>query len=212
VKKDPKKLLLVALAGSFLLLVVGFLAVVHPKLNEASQIASQIDDVRNEIDQARGATVPSKEQAIKVADLFQLSRAMPDTNDVSGVLFQLSQLAEESGITFTSFSPKDPTSNGTYMVLPIDLVLDGGFYEVSDFLYRMRNLVDVHSGQLETSGRLFSISSLAFGEGQNKFPQVEATMEVDAYVYGTGTPNPSPLGGPVYPSGASAQGPAVVSG
>ena len=39
-----------------------------------------------------------------------------------------------------------------------------------------------------TEGRLFAIDTLSFDEAQGGFPQISATLVVDAFVYGTGTP------------------------
>ena len=61
-----------------------------------------------------------------------------------------------------------------------------------NFLYRLRNLVGVHQGVLDATGRLFSVDSISFDEGDLKFPDVKATLTVSAYVFGDGTPAPVP--------------------
>src|SRR5204863_8619025 len=66
------------------------------------------------------------------------------------------------------------------------VIFDGNFFQLTDFLFRLRNLVDVRRGALAADGRLFTVDSIQFGEGKRKFPQVEATLTVDAYIYGTG--------------------------
>ena len=190
------------IGGSLLILIVGIMAVVKPRLDEAGSLTRQAGDVQSQIDALRGATTPTPQQAIRVADLFRLSRAMPDRPDIPDVLLELSQVASETGVTFKSFSPKDRSTVGIYTMIPIDLVFDGNFYDVSDFLYRLRNLVDVHSGELAADGRLFTISALSFGEGEATFPKVEATMTVEAYVFGNGTPPVTSV--PATPSAPSA--------
>jgi hypothetical protein len=72
------------------------------------------------------------------------------------------------------------------------VVFDGNFYDLSDFLYRLRNLVDVRNGTLDATGRLFTVDSLSFGEGLKRFPEIQATMTIDAYTYGTAAPATSP--------------------
>jgi len=52
----------------------------------------------------------------------------------------------------------------------------------------------VHQGVLDSTGRLFSVDSIAFDEGELKFPQVKAALTVSAYVYGDGIPDPLPEG------------------
>jgi len=99
---------------------------------------------------------------------------------------------------------------------PIDLVFDGNYYELSDFLFRLRSLVRVKGGQLEATGRLFTVNNLNFVESEHAFPQIKATINVTAFVYGTGAApapgqpapaQPAPAEPqPAPPAGASAAG------
>src|SRR5881227_617079 len=79
------------------------------------------------------------------------------------------------------------------MVLPISVTFQGNFYNLADFLYRLRSLVSVHGGRLDATGRLFSVDTLTFNESTLKFPQIQATLVIDAFVYGTGVPATIPI-------------------
>src|SRR5439155_14813627 len=125
-------------------------------------LGHEIAGVQNQIDTLRAAPHGPGAQPIRVADIFRLSRAMPDTADVPDVLLQLSQIAQDTGISFTSIAPSDLQPSGTYQLLPISLVFHGRFYDLADFLYRLRNLVGVHGGTLSATGRLFSVDSIVF--------------------------------------------------
>jgi Tfp pilus assembly protein PilO len=184
-KKMPQPLafalvgvLAVALGGA------GWLVAVGPERKKAKDLAQQIDDARQQLAEASSPEIPES-QRIRVADLFQLSRAMPNQPAIPDVLLQLSQTAAETGITFQSVTPVSVQATSTYQIIPIDLVFNGRFYDLSDFLYRLRNLVSVHDGTLAATGRLFSVESVGFGEGSEvQFPLVQARLRVDAYVYG----------------------------
>ncbi len=178
----------------FIWLIVGWLMVIGPKRNEAAHLAQQIEDTRAQIAAAQGAGQAPQVSPIRVADLFELSRAMPDRADIPNVLLELSQISAETGVTFQSITPHDPVSDGSYQSIGIDLVFQGHFYDLSDFLYRLRNLVGVHQGVLSATGRLFTVDSIAFDEGELKFPQVQATLTVSAYVFGDGSGDPVPAG------------------
>jgi hypothetical protein len=78
-------------------------------------------------------------------------------------------------------------------VLPIAVTFNGNFYNLADFLYRLRSLVSVHGGRLDATGRLFSVDTLTFNESPLNFPQIQASLVIDAFVYGTGVPSPAPL-------------------
>ena len=50
------------------------------------------------------------------------------------------------------------------------------------------------TGVLNATGRLFSVDSITFNQGQATFPQVKASLTVSAYVFGDGTAPPVPAG------------------
>ena len=77
---------------------------------------------------------------------------------------------------------------GSYSVLPISVTFNGNFYNLADFLYRLRSLVTVTAGRLDATGRLFEVDTLTFNESPLKFPQIQATLVIDAFVYGSGVP------------------------
>ena len=175
-------------------LIAGWFLVIGPKRSEAKKLTTQIGETRTQIAAAHAGSSQAQAPAIHVADLFTLSRAMPNRADIPDVLLQLSRVAAETGVTFQSITPHDPVQLGSYQQIGIDLVFEGRFYDLSDFLYRLRNLVGVHEGVLSATGRLFSVDSVAFDEGDLKFPQVKATLTVSGYVFGDGTAPPVPTG------------------
>jgi Tfp pilus assembly protein PilO len=127
---------------------------------------------------------------IKVADLFRLARAMPDREDMPGMILTLSQVARESGIKFDLIEPVlggTPAVAGNYTQERIHLLFNGDFYGLSDFLYRLRSLVAVHHGKLQADGRLFNVDTVTFQVAAQKFPQISAELYVDAYIYGGST-------------------------
>jgi Tfp pilus assembly protein PilO len=192
-KKLPtpaKVALLVVLVA--VLLGAGWFGVIAPKRSEAAKLQTEIASVRSEIAVRQAPPSQPQTPAIRVADLFNLSRAMPSNIDIPGVLLQLSHVTEETGVSFDSITPHDPVSLGSYQQISIDLVFQGRFYDLSDFLYRLRNLVAVHGGALNATGRLFTVDRIAFDQGSLSFPQVKATLTVSAYNFGDGTTPPVP--------------------
>jgi Tfp pilus assembly protein PilO len=199
-RKFPKPQLAIAtLVGLLVVLIGGYVSVIKPQRDKAADLATQIEDAEAQLQAAQAPKVTNPDlEPIRIAELFQLSRAMPDKPDLPDVLLQLSQMANETGITFKSITPSDPIVEGSYEKVPIELVFQGHFYDLSDFLYRLRNLVGVHDEELDAVGRLFSIESISFAEGEDSFPQVEANLEVAAYVFPGGTAStaatPTPTG------------------
>ncbi len=187
-KSLPKPAALAIVAVTLLVVsAAGYFLLISPQRSESAELALQAEALQTEIQALRMANAQVRTvEPIRVADLFRVSKAMPDTDDMPGVLLELNRIARETGIRFESITPQEAADAGGYMRRPIDLVFDGNFYELSDFLFRLRSLVRVRGGQLEATGRLFTVSSLNFVESERKFPRIKATLSVHAYVYGTG--------------------------
>ena len=178
-------------AGLLLVALVGWLVVVSPQRSKASSLQKEIDDTRAQVLVLRvqprnGAP---REQLVKVADLFRLSKAVPDAVRMPDILLELSKVAGEAGITFDSITPQARIDGLGYAVYPVDIVFTGNYFGLSEFLYRLRNLVEVHDQRLVSTGRLFSVEQVNFSQGQGGFPNVEASLSVNAFVY-TGMPAP----------------------
>jgi hypothetical protein len=189
-KKLPKGVLIGALAGGFLLVaLLGYFLLIGPQRSKAADLDKQIDSTQQLITTTRALTAQRKRAPrIRVADLFRITKAMPDQADMAGIVLELNRIAAETGIVFDSITPQPATALTGYQAVPIELVFDGNFYDLSDFLYRLRNLVDVRRGALSATGRLFAIDRLVFDEGDEGFPQLKATITIDAFVFGTETP------------------------
>ena len=167
----------------------GWFFLVAPQRAKASELDVEITAAEKQLEDYRQATLRAGSvQKIEVADLFRLSKAMPDRADMSGVLLELNRIAADTGITFESITPQTAVPISGYQAVPINLTFKGNFYNLSDFLYRLRTLVVVNEGRLAATGRLFAIDTLDFAESQEGFPRIAATLVVDAFVYGTGVP------------------------
>lgn len=184
----PAKIVLVVV-GVLLLGAAAYFGLIRPKKAEAARLQKETDATKAQVDDyyAKSAAVKGRPK-IRSADLFRLAKAMPGQADMSGVLLQLNQVAADTGITFQSIAPQNSVPISGYQAVPIHLTFEGNFYNLVDFLFRLRNLVDVEHGQLNATGRLFAIDTLSFDEAQGGFPQISATLVVDAFVYGTLTP------------------------
>ena len=177
----------IAVAALLLLAVIGYFALVKPQKSKAASLTTEIAAQDKQIIEARALLAKAKNaQKVRVADLFRLTKAMPDQPDEAGIVLELTNVARQSGIDFESIAPQASTLLSGYQVVPITVIFNGNFFQLTDFLFRLRNLVDVRRGALAADGRLFTVDSVQFNQGKLKFPQVQATLTVDAYIYGTG--------------------------
>jgi type IV pilus assembly protein PilO len=174
------------------LIVVGVLVfglaawffVVHPQAGKVSNLKKEAQNVQEKIDAYHQQVAAARSAPkIEVADVYRLAKAMPTKTDMPDLVLELSQLARDTGISFDSISPQPVAAVGSYSVMPITVAFEGNFYNLADFLYRLRSLVTVHGGRLDATGRLFSVDTLAFNESELKFPQIQASLVIDAFVY-----------------------------
>ncbi|MGH2922094.1 MAG: type 4a pilus biogenesis protein PilO [Gaiellaceae bacterium] len=204
-KAKPSNPAVVALivVGVIAYLAVGYLLLISPQRSKSSDLKKQIAQTESQIAQYRALSARARSAApIRVADLFRLEKAMPNEVDMAGIVLELSRIARDTGIRFESISPGGPVLQTGYHTLPVTLVFDGNYFELSDFLYRLRTLVRVRSGRLAASGRLFSVESIGFSESVRSFPRIQASLVVNAYVYGD-TPLPGMPGAATTPPATS---------
>ena len=166
----------------------GFFLLISPQRGKAAELKKETAATEQQIQQYRALAAQAQQTPpIRVAELFRLTKAMPDDVDMAGVLLELSRVARDTGIEFDSITPQGPSVGTGYTVIPITLEFDGNYYELSDFLFRLRSLVRVQSGRLDAQGRLFVVEAIGFNESERTFPRIKATLTVRAFVYGDAT-------------------------
>lgn len=169
-----------------LVLAVTYLVLIRPKGKEASDLDAQIADLETQAALVtHDSGKPEPKVQIDVADIIRLAKAMPDGSDMAGIMLELNAIASSSGVSFVAIQPSDPLALGQYSAQPINLTFDGNYYDLTDFLYRLRSLVSVKDGVLDASGRLYTLDSLDLHEEpDSKFPNIEAVLTLSAYSYG----------------------------
>jgi Tfp pilus assembly protein PilO len=172
-----------------LALVAGYMLLIKPQRDSAKKLDEEIASLRTDLDIATAPPQPQDggeaEVKIEFADLFRLAKAMPDAPNMAGIMLELDSIASSSGVEFLSITPLTPVPRGIFTSLPITLTFDGNYYDLTDFLYRVRNLVTVRSGRLDASGRLYTLDGIDMHESLDGFPRIEAELTVSAYVFGS---------------------------
>jgi Tfp pilus assembly protein PilO len=176
-------------AGVLLVVVLlGYFVLIAPKRSTAADLKKQTAAVQQQIDQNRSTAFTNALPAVRAASVFKLTEAMPSQLDTPDVILQLNQLADDSGLSFDQIQPGGGSSSistvttDPFAAEPIQVQFTGNFYNLLSFLQRLRNLVRVENGNLFTAGRLFDVSDVKFVAGSKGFPQIQATLTVNAFV------------------------------
>jgi len=193
----PKGIVLgLIVVGALLVAFVGYSVLVKPQKAKALALQKQTAEKQATLDQYRSEAASAKSNVapkIRVADVYRLARAMPATEDMPDILIELDDVARSAGIQLDSISPSTASAGNGFQSVPITLSFNADYYSVTDFLYRLRTLVAVRHGQLEASGRLFSIDTVSLSPSGTK---LSVSLKVETYIYG-GTPAPAVVLPPV---------------
>jgi Tfp pilus assembly protein PilO len=201
-------------AGAILLyaLVVWFL-LVSPKRADATKAADDVVAAQLELAQARlSASRPAPTKGPRVTDVLRLVKAMPSRADQPGLVLELDRLARSSGVELASITPGDPVASpGSPTALPVVVIVEGSYRQITRFVRRARELVQVHGRRVRATGRLFTVQSVELTESKVRhFPFLDAAITLNAYVYDGPivpvTPPPSASGDEDVSTGASAAG------
>jgi Pilus assembly protein, PilO len=174
-----------ALGVAAVLAAAWFLAV-SPQRSKASGLKQDVASAQQQLDARRAAlAAPNAAVKVKANDLYRLTKALPDTLDMAGVLLDINRLAGRHKLEFNSLLPGVAEPRTGYLAQPLSLVVQGRYADVSKFLGDLRKLVRVRKGRLDARGRAYSASDVTISEadGGLEFPNVKAAITVQSFTF-----------------------------
>jgi Tfp pilus assembly protein PilO len=211
-KKNSKLLAIVGLVGlGVVIALAGLLVAVLPQRSKAQSLNGKIAAAQLQLGHMHNGhtRVPS----VNAAALFQLAQAMPNTDDMPGILVSLSRAARASSVTVVSITPSGGVAqpDGS-SAIPVRVVVDGRWSGVAAFLRGLRTQVQVHGSRLQITGRLFVVDSVQINPAPNG-SEIEASLNANAYTYAPPpVPSSTGTGTTTTPSAGSTQAAASPSG
>lgn len=204
--KNPKVAIGAAVGAGLLLALAGWMLLVSPARSKSADLQTQITATQSDI-ATRKAAIARKPKIVvdvRTSDLYRLTKAVPERADVPGIVLELNRLSRGTGVKFHSIAPQPVVTGQGYNVLPLSVVVNGRFGEVNSFLHQLRRLVTVKKTRLDASGRLFAVDNVELAESTKaKFPEVQATITLDAFVYAGGVLPTDPAAPNANPSNTS---------
>lgn len=213
------------------LIGVGWMLVVSPKRKEVAKLESQVSQARSQLASAQGQLAEARADQAKYASAYtsivSLGKAVPASQEVASLIYQLSQASGERDVGFASISAGggsgSSSSSGSsaakataaFTQMPFSFVFTGGFFNL-EHLFRQISAFTAHSGsELAVSGRLLTIQSLklapepsANGKSTTK---LTGTITATAYVLPAGESLTGPAT-PASPTGSATPASATSSG
>ena len=180
---SPRQRLIGALVGVLLVVGAAWFFVVSPKRADAARLETELQAAQDKLVAAQREESSTRAKARRLPTLPVLTLAMPTEPAMSRIIRELNRLAAGSAIEFDAITPATAQPGEGFQVVPLAIELQGTFSRVAAFLERLRHQVDVRGGKLRVRGRLYSVESLQFAEGDRKFPSLKVTLTLNAFVY-----------------------------
>lgn len=143
-----KRGLLVGLiAGGVVLVLLWYFVLFAPTSTDLDDTRSQVAQAQSQRqqlqDEIRRLKELSSNAAQQQATLRTLRAAVPPTPDLASFILQANDIATAAGIDWLSISPTPPAANtggGPPSSIALSMQVNGGFFEVLDYLNRLENM------------------------------------------------------------------------
>jgi Tfp pilus assembly protein PilO len=191
-------------AGALAVILIWFFAFYKPKSSEVSKTNEEVATAERQ-QQDLEATLArlqalDKERPQQQATLDKLNAAIPATPDLAEFIFEANTAAADSGVDWLSIAPTPPAASttGGPSVIALNIQVQGGFFQVLDYLNRLENLkrlvvtetVNVSAGGSDTSGSAGSTTAttLATSTSGSGAPTLSVTLGATMYTTATVAP------------------------
>lgn len=183
--------LLVTVIAVFLVLVIGWFALISPERTKAGKLGTQISTTDVQLASVQAfLDGPTKKQNAR--ELPILKRALPDTPQMSAILRELSKLSATAGVVVTGITPGAVATTGGAEALPLSLTVSGHYFAIQGFFRALRQRAYLQKGEPRAVGRLYTVDSIQFAGGQTTSPTgetsgssvIQASVALNAFVYG----------------------------
>ena len=185
---------------------VVYLMLVSPERKKASQSAAAVASAEAQLASAHSELVTARAARAKYAasygTIVHLGKAVPTTQEVPSLMYELAQASKQKSVEFASISSSDAAktpgsapsgsssasdSAGGFQQMPFTFVFNGSYFELEKMLRQLTNFATkTNSGALKVNGRLLTIQGvslqpLVLQGNAGKNPHLTATVTATAY-------------------------------
>ena len=194
---------IVASVAVLIVVLVGWFMFVSPQRSKADTLSTQVTAAQAEL-AADQVLLSPKVRKETEANARAARLALPDQAEVSNILRQLNTFAKQSRTELDNITPAAPFAAGGAMAIPISLNFKGRYFGLQKLLQLLQQSANVKNGQLQATGRLYSVDSIQFTGSQTAAPtsggtststptstgDITATIALNAYMYSGGVTAP----------------------
>ncbi len=174
------------------LAVAWYFLLFSPKQRELSDVESQVDSTRSQLAIAQQEVVKlesyKKTAPQSRAEVVRLGKMLPVAEGMPGLIIELTQTAEASGVEVTSIRRGTVTPGKPFGIQTITLQVAGRYFDVEDYLYRLEEYVAFRNSGFRVTGRLLQAVTMQMqpesGAAAGTSPKLVVTVTLNAYLWG----------------------------
>jgi hypothetical protein len=160
-----------------------WLLAVAPKREQAAKLGTEVSTAQAQLASAEGQLTSASAAQAKYqeayASIVRLGKAVPASQEVPSLIYQLSQATKEKNVEFASITASVPgagtgsssssstasTAGAGITQMPFTFVFNGSFDSLYNLFQQLDSFTTLHttSGELDVSGRLLTIQSIKLG-------------------------------------------------
>jgi Tfp pilus assembly protein PilO len=181
-----------AIAASWFMLI-------SPKRDQASKLGAKVTAAQGQLDSARSElaqnAAASKQYATNYAALARLGQAIPATDQVPSLIFELQSAADGARVDFqglqngtnsttgaASTAPTTPGATaGTAAPDTFSFTFSGSYFQLSNFFDRLQRFVVANGNGVLVHGRLITLNTVNLVPASGGFPQINAMITATTY-------------------------------
>ena len=200
-RRDRMVLIVVVLVA---VLGAAWMLVVSPERKQATQLEAQVTAAQTQLASAEGkvanAHAAQSQYAAAYAAVVSLGKAVPPSEEVPSLIYQLTQASDQKNVDFASISTSASTGTSAsaaastaaagFTQLPFTFVFEGSYFDLEHLFHQLTDFATYNTtGDLQVSGRLLTIQSVKLSptsatsaSGVSSTSKLTGTITATAYV------------------------------
>jgi Tfp pilus assembly protein PilO len=192
-----KEIYIITAVVAVVLIVAWYFLLFNPTRQELSDLDQQVESAQSALNVAEQEVVRlesyKKTAPQSRAEIVRLGKMIPVSEDVPGLIIELSKTAEASGVSVTGITRGTTTTGSPFGIQTVTLAVSGRYFDVEDFLYRMEEYVAFRNASFRVTGRLLQVAKLeiqvaASTTTTSGSQQLAVTISLNAYLWGGQAP------------------------
>jgi Tfp pilus assembly protein PilO len=187
-----REIYIITAVVAVVLIVAWYFLLFNPKRQELSDLDQQVQS-------AESALAMAKQEVVKLesykktapqsrAEIVRLGKMLPESEGIPGLIIELTKTAEASGVSVTSITRGTTSDGSPFGIQALTLTVNGRYFDVEDFLYRLEEYVAFRNASFRVTGRLLQVTTLNLQADTSSTtggsPPLAVTIGLNAYLWG----------------------------